>query len=273
MSVKKISFIGAGNMTKAIIEGLVANGYKAEHIMASNPSRPKLDILANELNIHITQDNAEAIAFADVVIMAVKPQLMETVCKDMLSRATVDDKLVISIAAGISAKRFSEMLGGHERVVRVMPNTPSSLGQGMSGIYAPSNVTQQDAEFTAYIMDHVGKTLIVAREDDIDTVIAAAGSSPAYFFLIAQCMQEEAIKMGLTADDARLLVQQAMLGSAQMMVANPDVSLETLRKNVTSKGGTTAEAVASLQKNNIAHILSDAMRSAVKRASQMTQEF
>jgi pyrroline-5-carboxylate reductase len=273
MSFRKISFIGAGNMTKSIIEGLVANGYDANSIMASNPSPEKLERLKDKLSIGTSQNNAQAIDFADVVVLAVKPQLMQQVCGEFLSQITLQDKLVISIAAGITIQRLSEMLDGHQNLVRVMPNTPSSIGLGMSGIYAGSKVSHEDAEFAAFMMDHVGKTLIVQRESDIDTVIAAAGSSPAYFFLIAQSMQEQAIKMGLDANDARLLVQQAMLGSAQMMIDNPDVTLETLRSNVTSKGGTTAQAVESLQKHKIAQILGEAMQAAVTRAQQMAKEF
>lgn len=273
MSFRKISFIGAGNMTKSIIQGLVANGYDADSIMASNPSAGKLEHLKDTLSIRTSQNNAQAIDFAEVVVLAVKPQLMQQVCSEFLSQIKLQRKLVISIAAGINIQRLSEMLDGHQNLVRVMPNTPSSIGLGMSGIYAGNTVTQEDAEFAAFMMDHVGKTLIVRRENDIDTVIAAAGSSPAYFFLIAQSMQEQAIKMGLDASDARLLVQQAMLGSAQMMIDNPDVTLATLRSNVTSKGGTTAKAVESLQKHDIAQILGEAMQAAVTRAQQMAKEF
>jgi pyrroline-5-carboxylate reductase len=273
MTIRNISFIGAGNMTKSIVEGLVANGYSPENIMASNPSTAKLDQLKDTLGIGTTQNNAEAINFADVVVLSVKPQLMEAVCGDFLKDTSLNNKLVISIAAGITSARLSEMLHGHAQVVRVMPNTPSSLGAGMSGIYASDAVSQEDAEFAAFMMNHVGETLIVNKEDDINTVIAAAGSSPAYFFLIAQAMQEEAMNMGLSAQDARKLVQQAMLGSARMIIENQDTPIETLRTNVTSKGGTTAEAVASLQNDGLAHILGKAMQAAVTRAEQMAKDF
>jgi pyrroline-5-carboxylate reductase len=273
MTTRKISFIGAGNMTKSIVEGMVGNGYDANSIMASNPTLAKLEHLKSVLGIQISQQNERAIAFADVVVLSVKPQLMQTVCDAFLPTVDLTNKLFISIAAGITSDRICQMLGGHQQLIRVMPNTPSSLGYGMSGIYAPSHISDEDAEFAAFMMDHVGETLIVDQERHIDTVIAAAGSSPAYFFLIAQAMQEEAVKMGLCAEDARKLVQQAMLGSAHMIIANPDTPIETLRKNVTSKGGTTAEAVATLQKHELAHILSEAMQAAATRAQQMAKDF
>lgn len=273
MTARKISFIGAGNMTKSIVEGLVAKGYQANQIMASNPSLPKLLKLKETLGISVTQQNEDAIAFADVIVLSVKPQLMQGVCETILKQVSLTNKLVISIAAGITTARLSEMLGGHKQVIRVMPNTPSSVGYGMSGIYVTQNISDADAQFAAFMMGHVGETLIVGKEDDIDTVTAAAGSSPAYFFLIAQAMQEEAIKMGLAAADARKLVQQAMLGSAQMIIANSDTPIETLRSNVTSKGGTTAAAVDALQKHHLERILSNAMQAAVNRAQQMAKEF
>ncbi|WP_395344787.1 pyrroline-5-carboxylate reductase [Ningiella sp. W23] len=273
MTFRKIAFIGAGNMTKAIVEGLVAKGYDSNMIMASNPSRPKLDELENKLGIKTSQHNENAIAFSQVIVLSVKPQLMASVCSDFLSKVDLAGKLVISIAAGIECQRLRQMLGGFENLVRVMPNTPSSIGYGMSGIYAANGVSHDDAQFAAFLMNHVGQTLLVDKESDIDTVIAAAGSSPAYFFYVAQAMQQEAMNMGLSENDARKLVQQAMLGSAQMMQANEEVSLASLRENVTSKGGTTHEAVKTLQKHDVAHIFSEAMRAAVKRAKQMAKEF
>ncbi|MFC4700333.1 pyrroline-5-carboxylate reductase [Glaciecola siphonariae] len=273
MTPRKISFIGAGNMTRSIVEGLVANQYPAENIMASNPSQGKLTALQETLGIHITQNNADAIDFADLIVLSVKPQLMAQVCSDFLKDTHLSGKLVVSIAAGITSERLCEMLNGHSQVVRVMPNTPSSLGYGMSGVYASAKVSDDDAKFVAFMMNHVGETLIVKNEDAINTVIAAAGSSPAYFFLIAQSMQEEAINMGMDASDARKLVQQAMLGSAHMIKANPDTPIQTLRENVMSKGGTTAKAVESLQNDKLAHILAKAMQAAVTRAEQMSKEF
>jgi len=273
MTVKKISFIGAGNMTKAIVEGLVNKAYPSHAIMATNPSQGKLDDLHGRLDIGVSNKNEDAIEFADIIVLAVKPQLMQQVCSDFLAEADISGKLFISIAAGVSVGRLSEILQGHQNIIRVMANTPSAIGLGMSGIYASPAVAQPDIEFASFLMTHVGETLLVAQESDIDTVIAAASSSPAYFFYIAEAMQETAMEMGLSAEDARKLIQQTMLGSAALMIDRPEVSLQELRNNVTSKGGTTAEAISSLQNHKLDHILHAAMHAAVKRAKQMAKDF
>jgi pyrroline-5-carboxylate reductase len=268
---KKISFIGAGNMSKAIISGLVEKGYTPENIMASNPSSGKLDALKNSLGIQTTHNNQAAIDFADVVMLSVKPQLMKDVCKDFT--VNKPSTLFVSIAAGLTLSRLRDFLPDGANIVRVMPNTPSAIGLGMSGIFGNSSITKQQIAIVENIMQSVGKTLVVDSEDDINTVIAAAGSSPAYFFLIAQVMQEAAMDMGLDKDSARMLVEQAMLGSATLMQKHPELELSELRSQVTSKGGTTAKAVESLQQDNIDKMFKRAMESAVSRAQEMSEQF
>lgn len=267
---KKICFIGAGNMTGAIIGGLIEDNYPADMIMASNPSTPKLDGLAKQYKIQVTQNNQSAVDFADIVIMAVKPQMMEQVCNSLTFSK---EQVFVSIAAGISVNSLQVFANNIPPIVRVMPNTPSAVGLGMCGIYATEEVNADDTQMIVNIMESVGKAIVVQNESDIDTVIAAAGSSPAYFFLIAEAMQEEAINMGLPRDQARTLIEQAMLGSATLMQRSQDLEICELRANVTSKGGTTAKAVESLQQSNINDIMAKAMQSAVKRAQEMSKQF
>ena len=136
MEHRNIAFIGAGNMTRSIISGLIKNNYPASSIFASNPSMPKLSALKSDFGINITQDNQHAVQQAAVIVMAVKPQLMEKVCSELSKRISLTGKLFISIAAGIKTSRLQEMLGGDYPLIRTMPNTPSSLGFGMTGLYA-----------------------------------------------------------------------------------------------------------------------------------------
>ncbi len=273
MLYKNITFIGAGNMTSAIIRGLIADGYPSDKIMATNPSQAKLDILIADCDICTSNSNDDGIAFGDVIILAVKPQLMSKVCAAFKSKERLSNKCFVSIAAGIPIDRLSEMLNGVKNIVRVMPNTPSAIGQGMSGVYAHDVVAQENVQFVLDIMRKVGDTVLVDNEDHINTVIAAAGSSPAYFFLIAEAMQAEAINMGLNKAQARKLVQQAMFGSAKMLKENEDLEPSQLRANVTSKGGTTHQAVLSLQNDNIEQTFARAMQAAVARANEMSKEF
>ena len=271
---RTLAFIGAGNMSRSIIAGLIQAGYPAGRIIAANPSRPKLDELADQFGIRITQNNAEAAREADVIVLAVKPQLMAAMLEALVAElGSLAGKLLISIAAGIKVERLQEMAGGHSRIIRTMPNTPSLLGLGMTGLYAPTGIEQADRDFAEQMMQAVGKTLWVAQESGINGVIAAAGSAPAYFFLFMQGIAEEAEAMGFTPEQARLLVQQTALGAAAMVEQNPELSLQALREQVTSKGGTTAEAVKTFQEQGLKQLTSRAMQAAVTRAGEMETLF
>ena len=274
MQHRILAFIGAGNMSRSIIAGLVQAGYPADRIIAANPSRPKLDALANDYGIRITQDNAEAARAAEVIVLAVKPQLMAAMLSALVAQlGTLEGKLLISIAAGIKVARLAEMAGGHGRIIRTMPNTPSLLGLGMTGLYAPPGIEQADRALAEQMMQAVGKTLWVEQESAINGVIAAAGSAPAYFFLFMQAIAEEAEAMGFSPEQARLLVQQTALGAAAMVEQNPELSLQTLREQVTSKGGTTAEAIKTFQQQGLMPLTAHAMQAAVARASEMETLF
>ena len=274
MQHRTLAFIGAGNMSRSIIAGLIQAGYPAERITAANPSRPKLDELADQFGIRITQNNAEAAREAEVIVLAVKPQLMAAMLEALVAElGSLAGKLLISIAAGIKVERLQEMAGGHSRIIRTMPNTPSLLGLGMTGLYAPTGIEQADRDFAEQMMQAVGKTLWVAQESGINGVIAAAGSAPAYFFLFMQGIAEEAEAMGFSPEQARLLVQQTALGAAAMVEQNPELSLQALREQVTSKGGTTAEAVKTFQEQGLKPLTSRAMQAAVTRAAEMETLF
>lgn len=272
MEQKKIAFIGAGNMVRAIVSGLVANGYPAALITATAPSETRRVALEQNFGIQTTSDNFSAAANADVVVLSVKPQMMEEVCKP-LQAIDYSSKLVISIAAGINCERLNEMLNCQLNLVRVMPNTPSQLGKGMSGLFAPEHVPSSDKAFSAALMKAVGEVCWVEQESGINNIIAAAGSAPAYFFLFLEAMQAEAMAQGFDKATARLLVQQSALGAAEVVVANPDTELATLRENVTSKGGTTAEALRTFNQHQLSDIVAKAMQAAVARAEEMEKQF
>jgi len=274
MEQRTIAFIGAGNMARSLISGLINAGYPAGQLWATDPDADKCGQLAAEFGIHTTSDNAEAARAAKVVVLAVKPQFMA----DMLAalNASVGDfggRLIISIAAGVRVERIQTLLGGHGRIVRTMPNTPSLIGLGMTGLYAAPAVDEADRAFAAAMLQAVGETVWVDNEAAINGVTAASGSGPAYFFLFMQVMAEEAERMGFSPEQARLLVQQTALGAAQMVAANPQLDLATLRAQVTSKGGTTAEAIRTFEEQDLAGLVARAMQAAVRRAEEMEQMF
>jgi pyrroline-5-carboxylate reductase len=270
MQHRKIAFIGAGNMTRSIISGLVNNAYPAHLITASNPSTGKLSALQADFGINVTQDNKEAV---DVIVLAVKPQLMEQVCGKLAQKQDLSGKLFVSIAAGITTPRLQQMLGGTLPVVRTMPNTPSALGKGMTGLFADTNIDEIDKQYATDLMSQVGEIAWVDKESMIDGVIAAAGSSPAYFYLFLEAMQKEAEQQGFDHATARLMVQQAMMGAAEMVCHNPHLELSELRTQVTSKGGTTAKAIESFQEQGLEQVVANAMQAAVKRAEEMAKQF
>lgn len=234
MQHRHITFIGAGNMAKAIIAGLVNGGYPAEMITATSPSMTQDSPLHTELGVNCSSNNLESARQADVIVLAVKPQMMADVCQP-LTQLDLSGKLILSIAAGVSVERFYQLLGKID-IVRIMPNTPSLIGLGMSGLFAPANVSQADRDYTEALMTAVGKVCWVNDETGINGVIAAAGSAPAYFFLFMEAMQQETERLGFSSQDARLLVQQAALGAAHMVEENSQLDIATLRQQVTSKG-------------------------------------
>lgn len=273
MQGKKVGFVGAGNMARSIISGLVESGFSASEIVVSNRSIDKLMALQEEYGVNITTDNDAIVAFSDIIVLAVKPQIMADVLAQIDDELIDESKVFMSIAAGIKLTRLSAMLPVAKHWVRAMPNTPCAVGQGMTGLIATDGISDTGKDVCSELMAAVGEVLWLDEESKIDGVIAAAGSAPAYFFLFLEAMQSEAENMGFRHKDARLLVQQAMLGAAQMVVANPDVELATLRENVTSKGGTTAQALATFNSGDLSSLVSKAMRAAVERAEQMSNEF
>lgn len=267
-----LGFIGAGNMSHSIISGLVKGGYPASAIIASNPSNPKLEELKSKFSIRTSNDNLEAAA-SEVVILAVKPQILKQVC-ETLSHIDFSNKLVVSIAAGVTCDRIAQYLGQDVRVVRAMPNTPSLLGLGMTGLYAAKGCSDTDRQLAGHLMQAVGEITWVDQESGIDQVIACAGSAPAYFFLMMEAMEESAVNsLGVSREQAREMIQQTAIGAAAMVKQNPDLSLAELRNRVTSKGGTTAKAIEHFEQQGLRDTVDGAMKAAVKRAVEMAEQF
>lgn len=273
MQQRKMTFIGAGNMAQAIVAGLVSTGYPAELITLCAPSTNHRDAMAEKYGVHSSADNTASAAQAEVVVLAVKPQLMADVCQQLAQHVDFSGKLVLSIAAGVTVSRFNALLGEPLNLVRIMPNTPALVGKGMSGLYAPTHISQTDRDFTADLMSAVGEICWVAEESGINGVIAAAGSAPAYFFLLMEAMQQEAIKQGFDQTTAGLLVRQAASGAAALAQANADIPFAVLRQNVTSKGGTTAAALDVFNQHQLGKTVADAMQAAVARAREMEKLF
>ncbi len=271
MQHKFIAFIGGGNMAQAIVFGLLKKGYPAQQILVCDPNADRRELFARQ-DVQVTADNLSAVNRAEVVLLAVKPQIIGTVCAP-LSAVDFSDKLLISIAAAVPIARLRALLPGAQHIVRVMPNTPALVSAGMAGLFAEPNLPSAFKTFAQDLLNAVGESCWVENESDMHLVTAASGSSPAYFFQFMHAMQQALTEMGLSETQARMLVQQSALGAAKMAEENPQISLAQLRQNVTSKGGTTAAALAVFDQHKLERIVQQAMQACVQRSQQMETLF
>ncbi|MBL3588174.1 MAG: pyrroline-5-carboxylate reductase [gamma proteobacterium endosymbiont of Lamellibrachia anaximandri] len=270
MKLNSITFIGGGNMAASLISGLVADGYDPTHITASDPNKERLAQLAANYAIRTETDNDAAVQNADIVVLAVKPQVLESVVRDLAGAIWRHQPLVISIAAGVREAALREWLGEDIALVRTMPNTPAMIQSGASGLHASENVSDIQKDQAESILRAVGLTCWVTDESQMDAVTALSGSGPAYFFLVMEAMEAAAIKMGLEAENARLLTLQTALGAARMAIESKD-SPATLREKVTSPGGTTERALGILQEGGLPALFEQALNGARDRSQELSE--
>lgn len=263
-----ISFIGAGNMASSIIGGLLDSGHPAGALRASDPSGESLEKLRQLGAIATFQDNAAACVDADVVILAVKPQIMPAAMASIATTVAGRGALVISIAAGTTIAAMENALGANTAVVRCMPNTPALLGVGATALYANGNVSAVQQDLASTILGAVGLIEWVPEESQLDAITALSGSGPAYFFLFMEAMINAGCAMGLSRECATAMTRQTALGAARM-AAESDVDLTELRRRVTSPGGTTERAVQCFEHEGLRDLVAHAMAAAQQRATEM----
>ncbi|WP_353741743.1 pyrroline-5-carboxylate reductase [Pseudomonas fluorescens] len=269
MSKTRIAFIGAGNMAASLIGGLRAKGLEAAQIRASDPGEETRARVSAEHGIETFADNAQAIDGANVVVLAVKPQAMKTVC-EALRPSLKPDQLVVSIAAGITCASMNNWLGA-QPIVRCMPNTPALVRQGASGLFATAEVSAEQRQQAQELLSAVGIALWLNEEQQLDAVTAVSGSGPAYFFLLIEAMTAAGVKLGLPADIAAQLTLQTALGAAHMAVSS-DVDAAELRHRVTSPAGTTEAAIKSFQANGFEALVEKALGAAAHRSAEMAEQ-
>ncbi|MHC1771092.1 MAG: pyrroline-5-carboxylate reductase [Flexilinea sp.] len=253
----KIAVIGTGMMGRAIISGIIKNGILLpESIFPSDIDPKKAQALHDELGTSLTTSNVEAIENASIVLIAVKPQYLQTVLDELKGKIS-PESLIISIVAGVPVQRLIDGLE-HASVVRVMPNTPAQIGEGVSGWYATADVSMEQKELTGRILSGLGLVMLFDKESDLDLVTAVSGSGPAYVFLFIEAMIDTAVHMGLPRKTAEKIVIQTVKGSAAYLENRGDHPA-VLRNEVTSPGGTTAEALFCLEKEGLRTAVSRAM--------------
>ena len=266
---QKICFVGAGNMATSLIGGLIANGHEAEAITACDINEEQLRQLQQDFGIQVSTDNLASAGSADVVMLAVKPQLMREVCGSLSALPANPRQLFISIAAGVPANAIEEWLGGERAIVRCMPNTPALLQLGASGLAANARVDAAQQDLAGRIMQAVGVSIWVDDEADLDAVTAVSGSGPAYFFYFIELLEAAGVELGLPRETAARLARQTALGAATMA---QDQDVVDLRKRVTSKNGTTEQAILSFQRDGLDKLVSNAAKAAHRRSRELAHE-
>lgn len=268
---KKISFIGGGNMAQALISGLVGCGIKPSLITVADPSSDiREQLAAKGLNtVDPMADAKAAVVGADIVVLAVKPQMMKVVVGAFAE--ALDNQLVISVAAGLSTDLLSSMLGGYSNIVRAMPNTPSMIQMGATGLYGTDNISAEQKELATAVMEASGLVMWVDDEEHMHAVTAVSGSAPAYMFYFIESMVDGAVALGLDKEQASALAMQTMIGAAKMAMNSEDTPAE-LRRKVTSPNGTTQAAVESMQANEIGRQIGEAMQACYDRSQALSEE-
>jgi pyrroline-5-carboxylate reductase len=263
-----IGFIGGGNMARSLIGGLIADGFAAGQIYVSDPDTQQLATLGARFRVHSSTDNTPTVQATDVLVLAVKPQLLHTVATDLVSTVQARRPLIISIAAGVRESDLQRWLGGGLAIVRTMPNTPALVQSGATALYANTHVTAEQRNRAESILRAVGMTLWLKDESQMDAVTALSGSGPAYFFLIMEALEAAGVRLGLDAADARLLTLQTAFGAAKMALESQE-DAGVLRARVTSKGGTTEQALKVLEAGGLAKLLDQAVAAACERSREL----
>lgn len=265
-----IVFIGAGNMASSIIGGLVANGYPADMITASAPSQEHLDAVSSQYSVKVTTDNHQAAAEADILVLAVKPQILQTVCSDLAAPLASKTPLIISIAAGVEVPHIEQWLGKALPIIRCMPNTPALVSQGASGLFANKQVSAEQRQQADEIFKAIGVTEWISEEEQMHGITALSGSGPAYFFLMMEALEDASVKTGIPRETARKLAIQTVLGAAEM-AQQSELEPAQLKRNVMSPGGTTERAVQCFEEGGIRTLFETAVGAAADRSKELAE--
>ncbi len=265
-----IVFIGGGNMGQALVTGLLDSGWNADSIAIVDNDQAIISNLSEKFSrSHVYSQSEAALNLADVVVLAVKPQAMQTACEQIAAQCQIKRPLIISIAAGVLINSIDTWLGGELPIIRSMPNTPALVQSGVTGLFANTEATAEQRELAYEILRSVGAALWIENESLLDAVTALSGSGPAYFFYLIEAMMEAGQSLGLNETQARELTVATATGAAKL-ISKSDQSAQALRLAVTSKGGTTEAAINTLQQYDMKKIIETAIKNAAARSQQLS---
>ncbi len=271
MQHMKIGFIGGGNMATSLIGGLIADGTTPSQISVHEPDGQCAESLRQQFSVQLAADNTALVEQSDVVVLAVKPQVLRDVCQQIAETVQARRPLIVSVAAGIRISDINRWLGDGNAIVRTMPNTPALVQCGATGLYANTLVDEGQREVAERIMRAVGLTQWLENEALMDAVTALSGSGPAYIFLVIEALEEAGRKLGLSEEGSRVLALQTAFGAAKMALESSESSAE-LRRRVTSPGGTTERAIGILEEGDIRGLFEKALSGARDRAQELAEE-
>lgn len=264
----QICFIGGGNMASALIAGMLAKDFTADQIVVADISADTRNRLETDFKIRTFDDMNQAVVDCDVIVLAVKPQQLKSVVSSL--QPALSQQLLISVAAGIRAEDLARW-SHTQNVVRAMPNTPSLIQAGMTGLYALPQVSDERRQTAEHILNAVGQTLWLQDEGMIDCLTAISGSGPAYVFYMIEALQKAAEGFGFSPEEARLLSESTFLGASKLAAAS-DENAGQLRERVTSKNGTTYAGLCALAERNVADHIGAAANAAAERSREMAEE-
>ncbi len=268
MKENKLTFIGGGNMASSLIGGLIADHLDPASITVSDTNPDVLERLRERYGVHIAADNVEAAAEAEVIVLAVKPQILHEVCTGLAGLLQTRAALVVSVVAGVRCEDISRWLGGEVAVVRAMPNTPALVQTGATALYANAAVSENQRDLAESILRAAGLTLWVDDEAQMDAVTALSGSGPAYFFRMMESMEAAGVGLGLSEEAAHLLTLQTALGAAKMALESSEPVAE-LRRRVTSPGGTTEQGLRVMDEHDIDALFFRVLKAAHDRSREL----
>ena len=272
MSNEYIGFIGGGNMTRAIAAGLIEGHYPADDLLIAEPAIEQRAVLSRDLpGVIIEESNTDVAGRAGTLVLAVKPQVMRDVCRDLADTVQDAHPLIVSVAAGIRSEDIDSWLGGGLPIVRVMPNQPALLRLGASGLFANERTSEEQKERATRILSAVGHVVAVSSDADIDAVTAISGTGPAYFYLLIDMMIRSAQDFGLDAQAAQILTIETAKGAAAIADAE-DETMASLIERVRSPGGTTTAAFDSLESDHVRDIFARAFKAARDRAIALADD-
>jgi pyrroline-5-carboxylate reductase len=265
---KKICIIGTGNMGEALVSGLVGSGSSGpEKIICTDVREAKLKAIEKEYGVKTTTSNLEAVMKSDIVIYAVKPQIMAAVIKETVEKLDMS-KLVISIAAGVPMAALESCLNKKLRLIRVMPNIAAAVKEAATAVAAGKHASEEDIEMAMSIFDSIGKTVFIKENYLMDAITGLSGSGPAYIFLIVEALADAGVKVGLSRREALFLSAQTVLGAAKMLMETKEHPGQ-LRDKVTSPGGTAIAGLATLEKGGLRTTLINAVEVATNRSREL----